>query len=52
MRNWILAGVIGVMSIFLPFWQWDGVQPLGALAMSVLAWMVIQGTEPVTNNGS
>nr|DAL17325.1 MAG TPA_asm: hypothetical protein [Caudoviricetes sp.] len=43
-KNIILAGAIGTLATYLPFWQWDGLQVAGALALSMLAWMLIQGT--------
>ena len=45
-RNIILSAIIGTLATYLPFWQWDGLQVAGALALSILAWMLIQGTEP------
>ena len=51
-RNIIISVIIGTLATYLPFWQWDGLQVAGAIALSMLAWMLIQGTEPVTKNGS
>ncbi|MCB5384552.1 hypothetical protein LIQ25_19235 [Blautia glucerasea] len=45
-RNIILSAIIGTLATYLPFWQWDGLQVAGAIALSMLAWMLIQGTEP------
>lgn len=45
-RNVILSIIIGILTTYLPIWQWDGAQPAGAVACSVMAWMLIQGTEP------
>ena len=45
-RNIIISVIIGTLATYLPFWQWDGLQVAGALALSMLAWMLIQGTEP------
>lgn len=45
-RNIIISSIIGTLATYLPFWQWDGLQVAGALALSMLAWMLIQGTEP------
>lgn len=45
-RNVILSIIIGILTTYLPIWQWDGVQAAGAVACSVMAWMLIQGTEP------
>ena len=44
-RNIIISVIIGTFATYLPFWQWDGLQVAGALALSMLAWMLIQGTE-------
>ena len=43
--NIIIAAIIGTLATYLPFWKWDGLQVAGALALSMLAWMLIQGTE-------
>jgi len=45
-RNIIISAIIGTLATYLPFWQWDGTQLFGAFALSVVAWMLIQGTEP------
>ena len=45
-RNIIISVIIGTLPTYLPFWQWDGLQVAGAIALSMLAWMLIQGTEP------
>lgn len=45
-RNIIISTIIGILATYLPFWEWEGTQLFGAFALSVLAWMVIQGTEP------
>ena len=45
-RNIIISVIIGTLATYLPFWQWDGLQVAGAIALSMLAWMLIQGTEP------
>ena len=45
-RNIIISVIIGTLATYLPFWQWDGLQVAGAMALSVFAWMLIQGTEP------
>ena len=44
-RNIIISFTIGILATYLPFWQWDGKQLTGALALSVLAWMLVQGTD-------
>ena len=51
-RNIIISIIIGTLATYLPFWEWGGLQVAGALTLSMLAWMLIQGTEPVTKNGS
>ena len=51
-RNIIIAAIIGILATYLPFWEWGGTQLFGAFSLSVFAWMLIQGTEPVTKNGS
>nr|WP_289046739.1 hypothetical protein [uncultured Blautia sp.]DAN99348.1 MAG TPA: hypothetical protein [Caudoviricetes sp.] len=45
-RNVILSIIIGILTTYLPIWQWDGAQAAGAVACSVMTWMLIQGTEP------
>lgn len=45
-RNIIISAIIGIFATYLPFWEWGGTQLFGAFALSVVAWMVIQGTEP------
>ncbi len=45
-RNIIISSIIGTLATYLPIWQWDGAQAAGAVACSVMAWMLIQGTEP------
>lgn len=44
-RNIIISAIIGTLATYLPFWQWDGAQAAGAVACSVIAWMLIQGTD-------
>ena len=39
MRNWIIAGIIGVMSTFLPFWMWDD-KLEHILVAGLLTWIV------------
>ena len=51
-RNIIISVIIGPLDTYLPFWEWEGTQFFGAFALSVMAWMFVQGTEPVTKNGS
>ena len=45
-RNIIISVIIGTLATYLPFWEWGGTQLFGAFALSVVAWMVVQGTEP------
>lgn len=35
-RNIIISSIIGTLATYLPFWQWDGLQVAGALALSML----------------
>ena len=35
-RNIIISVIIGTLATYLPFWQWDGLQVAGALALSML----------------
>lgn len=51
-RNIIISTIIGILATYLPFWEWEGTQFFGAFALSVMAWMFVQGTEPVTKKGS
>lgn len=51
-RNIIISIIIGIFATYLPFWEWGGTQLFGAFALSVVAWMFVQGTEPVTKKGS
>jgi len=51
-RNIIISAIIGILATYLPFWEWEGTQFFGAFALSLIAWAIIQGTEPVIKNGS
>nr|DAH67864.1 MAG TPA: hypothetical protein [Caudoviricetes sp.] len=51
-RNIILAIIIGTATTYLPIWQWDGTQAAGIISFSIIAWMLIQGTEPDNRGGS
>lgn len=51
-RNIILSVIIGTLITYLPFWQWEGKQAIGAFLLSVVAWMFVQGTAPEIKNGS
>lgn len=46
LKDTITAGVIGTLATYLPFWQWDGAQVMGAVALSVVAWIVLVALEP------
>ena len=35
-RNVILSIIIGILTTYLPIWQWDGDQAAGAVACSVM----------------
>ena len=48
-KDTITAAVIGTLATYLPFWQWDGVQVMGAVALSVVAWIVLVAMEPEPN---
>ena len=48
-KDTITAAVIGTLATYLPFWQWDGEQVLGAVALSVVAWIVLVALEPEPN---
>lgn len=45
-KDTVTAGVIGTLATYLPFWQWDGAQVMGAVALSVVAWIVLVAMEP------
>ena len=44
-RNIIISSIIGTLATYLPFWQWDGARFAGAMVLSMLTWMLIQGTD-------
>lgn len=48
MRNVILSIIIGALSTYLPFWQWENmvVQVIGAAAIGVLSFMLLLATDP------
>ena len=48
-KDTITAAVIGTLATYLPFWQWDGAQVMGAVALSVVAWIVLVALEPEPN---
>ena len=45
-KDTVTAGVIGTLATYLPFWQWGGAQVMGAVALSVVAWIVLVAMEP------
>ena len=45
-KDTVTAGVIGTLATYLPFWQWDGARVMGAVALSVVAWIVLVAMEP------
>ena len=49
-KDTITATVIGTLATYLPFWQWDGTRWMGALALSVVAWIVLVAMEPEKKN--
>lgn len=49
LKDTITAGVIGTLATYLPFWQWDGTRWMGAIALSVVAWIVLVAMEPEPN---
>lgn len=49
LKDTITAGVIGTLATYLPFWQWDGAQVMGAVALSVVTWIVLVAMEPEPN---
>lgn len=49
-KDTVTAGVIGTLATYLPFWQWDGAQVMGAVALSVVAWIVLVAMEPEKKN--
>ena len=51
-KDTVTAGVIGTLATYLPFWQWDGAQVMGAVALSVVAWIVLVAMEPEPKKGS
>lgn len=52
LKDTITASVIGTLATYLPFWQWDGAQVMGAVALSVVAWIVLVAMEPEPKKGS
>ena len=52
LKDTITAGVIGTLATYLPFWQWDGAQVMGAVALSVVTWIILVAMEPEPKKGS
>lgn len=46
LKDTITAAVIGTLATYLPFWQWGGTRWMGAVALSVVAWIVLVALEP------
>lgn len=46
-KNTILSIIIGALSTYLPFWQWDGVadKALGAVVVGVVTLSVLMALE-------
>ena len=49
LKDPITASVIGTLATYLPFWQWDGAQVLGAVVLGVVAWCALVAMEPEPN---
>lgn len=49
LKDTITAGVIGTLATYLPFWQWDGEQVMGAVALSAVTWIILVAMEPEPN---
>lgn len=48
-KDTITAAVIGTLATYLPFWQWDGTQVMGAVVLGVVAWCALVAMEPEPN---
>ena len=48
-KDTVTAAVIGMLATYLPFWQWDGAQVMGAVALSAVAWIILVAMEPEPN---
>ena len=48
-KDTVTAGVIGTLATYLPFWQWDGAQVMGAVALSAVTWIILVAMEPEPN---
>ena len=49
LKDSITATVIGTLATYLPFWQWDGAQVMGAVVLGVVAWCALVAMEPEPN---
>lgn len=54
MRNIILSIIIGALSTYLPFWQWDGTveQVLGAVVIGIITLSVLTVLEKAPRVGA
>lgn len=53
-KNTILSIIIGALSTYLPFWQWDGTveQALGAVVIGVVTLSVLTALEKAPRVGA
>lgn len=51
-KDTVTAAVIGTLATYLPFWQWDGARWMGALALSVVTWIILVALESEPKKGS
>ncbi len=53
-KNTILSMIIGTLSTYLPFWQWDGTveQALGAVVVGVVTLSVLTALEKAPRVGA
>jgi len=53
-KNTILSIVIGALSTYLPFWQWDGTveQALGAVVIGIITLSVLTALEKAPRVGA
>ena len=49
-KDTVTAAVIGTLATYLPFWQWDGAQVMGAVVLGVVAWCALVAMEPEKEN--
>lgn len=48
-RNIIISAIIGTFATYLPFWQWDGARPAGAMALSMLGYAIKKNLAAVSD---